>query len=53
MVKDKCPNMVFLMETKLQSGRLEFLKSRLGFDGFFAVDSKGRSGGLALFWKIL
>lgn len=39
---------VFLMETKLQSGRIEYLKSRLGFDCLFVVDNKGRSGGLAL-----
>jgi len=51
MVKEKRPNMVFLMETKLQAGRLDFLKTRLGFDGLFVVNSKGKSGGLALFWQ--
>jgi hypothetical protein len=51
LVKEKSHNMVFLMETKLPAGRLDFLKSRLGFDGLFVVDSKGRSGGLALLWQ--
>jgi exonuclease III len=51
MVKEKRPNMVFLTETKLQAGRLDFLKNRLGFDGLFVVNSKGKSGGLALFWQ--
>jgi hypothetical protein len=37
MVKEKRPNMVFLMDTKLQAGRLDFLKTRLGFDGLFVV----------------
>jgi exonuclease III len=50
IVKEKRPNMVFLMETKLQAGRIEYLKSRLGFPCLFVVDSKGRSRGLALFW---
>jgi hypothetical protein len=40
MVKEKRPNMVFLMETKLQAGRLDFLKTRLGFDGLFVVTAR-------------
>jgi hypothetical protein len=40
MVKEKHPNMVFLMETKLQAGRLDFLKTRLGFDGLFVVTAR-------------
>jgi hypothetical protein len=51
LVKEKRPDMVFLMETKLQIARLESLKLKLGFDCVFVVDCKGRSGGLALFWK--
>jgi hypothetical protein len=44
LVKEKFPKMVFLMETKLRAVRIETLKSRLGFDNVFVVDSKGRSG---------
>lgn len=51
MVKDKKPKMVFIMETKLSSRRTDFLKRKLGFENIFAVDSVGRSGGLALLWR--
>jgi exonuclease III len=50
LVKEKRPNMVFLMETMLHTARLEMLKFKLGFDCVFVVDSKGKSGGLALIW---
>jgi exonuclease III len=50
LVKEKRPNMVFLMETMLQTAQLERLKFKLGFDCVFVVDSKGKNGGLALFW---
>jgi hypothetical protein len=43
--------MVFLMETKLMSTKMESLRIKLGFEGMFVVDCLGRSGGLALLWK--
>lgn len=49
-MKNKKPDLVFLMETKLMSSRASFLKSILGFDSMFVVDSKGRSGVLILLW---
>jgi hypothetical protein len=52
MVKEKRPMMVFLMKTKLSNNnRFDSIKNRIGYDGLFVVDSVGRSGGLALFWK--
>jgi hypothetical protein len=39
------------METKLQRTKMTSLRVKLGFDSMFVVDSVGRSGGLALFWK--
>jgi exonuclease III len=51
MVKEKRPDMVFLMETKQKTARMESLKFKLGYDCVFVVDCVGRSGGLALFWK--
>ena len=51
MVKEKRPNLVFLMETKLQALRVELLKSRLGFESVFVVDCVGRNVGLGLFWN--
>jgi hypothetical protein len=43
--------MVFLMETKLRAAKVELLHVRMGFGSVFVVDSVGRSGGLALFWR--
>jgi exonuclease III len=51
LVKEKRPSLVFLMETKLQAKRLEYIRVRMGFDSAFVVDSVGRSGGLVLLWK--
>jgi hypothetical protein len=51
MVKDKRPNLVFLMETKLHNKNLDYLRIRLKFDHWFMVDSVGRSGGLILMWN--
>jgi hypothetical protein len=51
MVREKKPLMVFLMETKLRSAKVELFRVQMGFGGVFVVDSVGRSGGLALFWR--
>uniref|UniRef100_A0A2N9IBI9 Reverse transcriptase domain-containing protein n=1 Tax=Fagus sylvatica TaxID=28930 RepID=A0A2N9IBI9_FAGSY len=51
MVKKKGPEVLFLMETKLDAGRMEVIRVKLGFDNTFTVPSLGRSGGLALLWK--
>jgi hypothetical protein len=51
LVKEKHPNLVFVMETKLQARRMEFIRIKTGYCSMFVVDSIGRSGGLALFWK--
>ena len=50
LVKEKKPNIVFLMETKLRSNKMERVRVQLGFEYMFVVDSIGKSGGLALFW---
>jgi exonuclease III len=51
LVKEKRPSLVFLMETKSQSIRLEKVRVRIGFDNVFVVNSVGKSGGLALLWR--
>ncbi|XP_059429046.1 uncharacterized protein LOC132162844 [Corylus avellana] len=51
MVKEKRPTLLFLMETKSIKHKLEGVRTKLGFEGLFAVDPIGRSGGVALFWK--
>uniref|UniRef100_A0A803PF28 Reverse transcriptase domain-containing protein n=1 Tax=Cannabis sativa TaxID=3483 RepID=A0A803PF28_CANSA len=38
------------LETRLNSSRMELIRIQLGFEGCFLVDSKGKSGGLALLW---
>ena len=45
------PLVLFLSETKRKSGEMEWLRSRWGFENCLAVDSVGRSGGLALLWR--
>jgi hypothetical protein len=42
---------LFLIETKLKNAKLQFLRTKLDFEGMFTVDPVGRSGGLAFFWK--
>jgi hypothetical protein len=51
LVKNKRPEVVFIMETKMLSTKLDPIRSKLGFKNVFGVDSCGKSGGLALFWQ--
>ncbi|CAM8956535.1 unnamed protein product [Rhodiola kirilowii] len=44
------PHIVGLLETKANARRWETLKSDLGFINCFVVNSKGKSGGLAILW---
>ena len=50
-MKNKRPDVVFIMETKMQNKKLDPIQSKLGFQNIFGVDSCGKSGGLALFWQ--
>ncbi|XP_041011334.1 uncharacterized protein LOC121255116 [Juglans microcarpa x Juglans regia] len=45
MIRIKKPSLVFLMETKLKEGRSEVLRKKLGYEGCFNVNARGRSGG--------
>jgi hypothetical protein len=51
MVKMKGPKVLFLLETKLDTVRMEGVRVKLGFENVFSVPSLGRSGGLALLWQ--
>lgn len=51
MIKEKCLGLVFLMETKLRRIKMEWIRCKLGFQNLFVVDSVGKGGGLALFWR--
>ena len=48
MVKDKKPNMVFLMETELRQNKMEAIQCKLGFACMFVMDCVGKSGSLAI-----
>ena len=45
------PRLVFLLETKSKNRRMEKIKFKLGFTNGLYVQSRGRSGGLALLWS--
>ncbi|XP_042990668.1 uncharacterized protein LOC122317666 [Carya illinoinensis] len=51
LVKAKQPHLVFLTETKCNNVRLDRIKLALGYENCFSVNSKGKSGELALLWK--
>ena len=50
MVRRWDPRIVFLLETKLRSRRMERVRDRLGFVNGLIVASRDHSGGLALLW---
>lgn len=51
LVRREAPSLIFLAETKLSCGEMMKVKAKLtGYDGL-AVDSCGRSGGVALLWR--
>ena len=50
-MKEKKPDLVFLMETKLQACRIEIVPRCIGFGNVFVVDNIGKSGSLAFFWN--
>jgi len=52
MVKDKKPSFVFLIKTLCSKQCMEWIRVKLGFAGCFVVDPVGRSGGLALLWRL-
>ncbi|CAM8945585.1 unnamed protein product [Rhodiola kirilowii] len=46
-----CPQILALQETRCGVQPLESVRVKLGFSGCFGVPSKGRSGGLAIYWR--
>lgn len=51
LIKDRNPDVVFLIETISQANKIEELRIKLGYSQCFAVDCVGRSGGLAMMCK--
>jgi hypothetical protein len=50
-VKNEGHEVLFLMETKLDSVGMERIRIILGFSCAFTVPSRGSRGGLAMLWK--
>lgn len=44
-------DLIFLMETKQKSNKLELLRQKMGFTNGTYVEPEGRSGGLCLWWN--
>jgi hypothetical protein len=44
MVKEKTPNLVFLMETKSRRNKMEKIRTKLGFPNMFVVEVWARVG---------
>lgn len=47
----KFPKLVFLMETRSNNLRMEFVKRMINLEHCFTIQSYGLSGGLALLWS--
>ena len=45
------PNILFLMETMLEDKDLNGIKQRCGFSNGICLSSRGRSGGLGMWWR--
>jgi hypothetical protein len=52
-VREFCPCIIFLSETRQQSDRVRNIKTRLGMNNCFTVDGQGKGRGLALYWNDL
>ncbi|KAL5806345.1 hypothetical protein ACOSQ4_029078 [Xanthoceras sorbifolium] len=49
--QDHDPDLMFLMETKINHCMAEFIRIKLGYIGKLVVDNVGTSGNLLLFWS--
>ena len=45
------PTLLCIVETQLEGSRVEVLAGTLGDDNVYVVSSRGRSGGIGLFWN--
>lgn len=51
VVRQEKPTFVFLCETLTNKEKMDWIRMKLGFEGMVVVESRGRSGGLALLWR--
>ncbi|KAK1355103.1 hypothetical protein POM88_048359 [Heracleum sosnowskyi] len=50
-ILQKIPDFVFLSEILCKRDRVEKIKSLIGFDGAFTVDTQGHRGGITFLWR--
>ena len=51
MTRQYAPSILCILETQIEGSRVENLSSTLGFNKSYVVSSRGRSGGLGIFWN--
>lgn len=51
LVRPKRLEVIFLIETLIDSNKFQLIKIKLGCTALFIVDNVGHSEGLALLWK--
>ena len=51
LVREKAPNILFLMETKQTVEEMRWVQGELHYDSMLAVSRLGRRGGLAMLWN--
>ena len=51
LVREKAPDVLFLMEMKRTVDEMKLIQAELHYDGMFTVPCIHRAGGLAMFWK--
>ena len=49
--KKFAPTLLCIVETQLEGSRVEALAGTLGYDNSYAVSSRGRNGGICMFWN--
>lgn len=51
IIKERCPHLVFFIETKCTNRKIESIRRALHYDYCFSVDSIGKSGGITMLWN--
>lgn len=51
LIQEKIPNVIFLIEIKIDSNKTKVIRRRLGLCGCFVVNAIDRKGDLAILWK--
>ncbi|RVX07677.1 putative mitochondrial protein [Vitis vinifera] len=51
LVREKKPEVIFLIETFCTSARISEIANKLNYEGSYGVDCRGHSAGLGLIWR--